>query len=269
MRAGLSATSVRQLHAILRRALADAVRWGLVSRNVVALVDPPRRVRHEIRTFTPEQGRAFIAAVAGDRLGALYVLAIGTGMRQGELLALRWRNVDLAAGVLAVRASLYRAEGSLRMDEPKTERSRRLVHLSPDVVIALRQHLERQADERRVMGEFWEDQDLVFPNTLGRPIEASNLLSRSYYPRVKRAGLPRIRFHDLRHTTATLLLGTGVHPKVVSEMLGHASIAITLDTYSHVTPAMHREAADAIALLLADGGQNGGQPGAAVSAEAP
>jgi integrase len=252
LREGLSATTVRQLHAILRRAVGDAVRWGLVSRNVVALVDPPRRVRHEIRPFTPEQGRVFMDAVTGDRLGALYVLAISTGMRQGELLALRWRDVDLdGGGVLAVRATVYRAEGRLRIDEPKTERSRRLVHLSSSVVAALRHHRERQDVERASLGDIWHDGDLVFPNTVGRPIEASNLLSRSYYPLLRRAGLPRIRFHDLRHSTATLLLGTGVHPKVVSDMLGHASIAITLDTYSHVTPGLHREAAQVIAALLA------------------
>ena len=264
LREGLSPTTVRHLHTVIRRALVDAVRWGLVMRNVAALVTAPRRARMEIRPLSTDQARALIGVARHDRLGALYVVALTTGMRQGELLALRWRDVDLGVGVVAVRATLYRADGGLQLGEPKTARSRRSVHLTPEAVAALRRHRERQSVERLRLGPAWEDNDLVFPNELGRPLERQNVLHRSFYPLLDRAGLPRIRFHDLRHTTATLLLSRGVHPKIVSDILGHATVAITLDTYSHVTPAMHRGAADEMSALLRDsdpqsGGQSGGQ----------
>jgi integrase len=241
---------VRHLHAVLRRALGDAVRWGVLARNPAAVVAPPRAVRHEIRALTTDEARALLAACEGERLGALYVLALTTGMRRGELLALRWRDVDLVEGVLAVRSTLYRAEGRLVLAEPKTARARRLIHLAPEAVGALRRHREAQLEDRLRLGPAWDDQDLVFANELGRPVEAHNMIRRSFHPLLERAGLPRIRFHDLRHSTATLLLSSGVHPKVVSEILGHATIGITLDTYSHVLPAMHREAVGAMSLLL-------------------
>jgi integrase len=251
LREGLSPTTVRHLHAALRRALADAVRWGMIARNPAAVVTPPRAARHEIRPLTPEQARALLGACAGERLGALYVLALTTGMRRGELLGLRWADVDLVVGVLGVRATLYRAEGKLVLAEPKTARSRRLIHLTPEAVAALRAHRDRQLQERLQLGPAWDAHDLVFANELGRPVEAQNMIRRSFYPLLERAGLPRIRFHDLRHSTATLLLTGGVHPKVVSEILGHATVGITLDIYSHVLPAMHREAVGAMSLLLA------------------
>jgi integrase len=222
----------------------------MIARNPAAVVTPPRAARHEIRPLTPEQARVLLAVCEGERLGALYVLALTTGMRRGELLGLRWADVDLVARVLGVRSTLYRAEGRLVLAEPKTARSRRLIHLAPEAVAALRAHRDRQLQERLQLGPAWDAHDLVFANELGRPIEAQNMIRRSFYPLLERAGLPRIRFHDLRHSTATLLLTSGVHPKVVSEILGHATIGITLDTYSHVLPAMHREAVGAMSSLL-------------------
>ena len=251
LEAGLSPPSVVQLHAVLRRALGQAARWGLVARNVVSLVTPPRLERREMATLSPDQVRSLLEAAAGDRLAALYVLAITTGLRQGEILALRWRDVDLDDGrTLQVRATLQRTAEGFVFAEPKTAHSRRQVALGTAAVEGLRRHRARQLEERIRLGTAWEDDDLVFANEVGRPIEASNLRNRSFWPLLERAGLPRIRFHDLRHTAATLLLGQGVHPKIVSEMLGHCQIAITLDLYSHVTPTMQRQAAETMDAVL-------------------
>ena len=250
LEAGLSPASVVQLHAVLRRALGQAARWGLVARNVASLVTPPRLERREMTTLSPEQARTLLEAAAGDRLAALYVLAINTGMRQGEILALRWRDVDLDGGTLQVKATLQSAGEEFVFAEPKTAHSRRQVALNRPAAEALSSHRARQAEERLQLGAAREDNDLVFANEVGRPIAAANLRNRSFWPLLVRAGLPRIRFHDLRHTAATLLLGRGVHPKIVSEMLGHSQIAITLDLYSHVTPTMQRQAADELEAAL-------------------
>ena len=248
--AGLSATTVNHLHNVIHKALDQATRWSLVPRNVADLVDAPRPAHHEMQTFSPEQARAFLSAVSEDRMEALYVLAITTGMRRGELLALRWRDVNLDAGTAQVRATMQRVGDHLTFSEPKTTQSRRLVSLTTTGVAALRRHRVTQAAERLRMGAAWDDIDLVFPNEIGRPLEGSNLLRRSFFPILRRAGLPRIRFHDLRHTAATLMLGESVHPKVVAEMLGHSQISTTLDLYSHVTPTMQRQATEALDAVL-------------------
>ncbi len=248
--AGLSPTTVNHLHALIHKALSNAVRWGLVNRNVADLVDPLRNRHFEIATLSGEQARAFLDAAAGSRLEALFVLAVTTGMRQGELLGLRWRDVDLDAGMLQVRGSMQATPDGLRIMEPKTPGSRRQVALSKQPIGALRRHRVAQAEERLRIGAAWDDGDLVFCSATGRPITASGL-RRSYEPLLKRAGLPRMRFHDLRHTSATLLLGRGVHPKVVSEMLGHTRISTTLDLYSHVSMTMQQQAAEAFDAILA------------------
>lgn len=249
--AGASPTSVAHLHAILHRALSQGLRWGLVHRNVSDLVDPPRMARHEMQTLSQEQARTLLEAAEGERLEALYHLALTTGIRQGELLALRWRDVDLGAATLQVRATLTRASGEFVLAEPKTRRSGRTVLLTAGAVEALRSHRARQNEERLRLGSEWDDRwDLVFANEVGRPIEAGNLLRRSFWPLLQRAGLPRIRFHDLRHSAATLLLSRNVHPKIVSEMLGHSQIGVTLDRYSHVVPTMQRAATEAMEAML-------------------
>jgi integrase len=248
--AGLSPASVVKLHNILHRALGQAVRWGLLVRNPADLVDPPRIPKHDMQTFTPEQAQRFLAAAEGDPLEALYVLAITCGMRQGELLALRWRDVDLDRRSISVRNTLTRTKAGLTFGETKNGKARQ-VTLSARAVEALRRHRLKQNTERLRLGGAWDDNDLVFPNQLGKPMEARNLLSRSFLPLLERAGLPKIRFHDLRHSAATLLLGQNVHPKVVSEMLGHSQIAVTLNLYSHVTETMQQQAADTMDRLLA------------------
>jgi integrase len=181
------------------------------------------------------------------------VLAITTGMRQGELLGLKWRDVDLEGNGLHVRATLQKIEEGFIFTPPKTLRSRRRVALTATAVESVKRHRAQQARERLALGPAWQDHDLVFPDATGGPMEGRYLLRHYFRPLLRRAGLPPIRFHDLQHTTATLLLAQGIHPKVVSEMLGHTTIGITLDTYSHVLPEMQREAATALDRLLNSG----------------
>jgi len=250
LEAGASPSSTRQARAVLHGALTEAVRWGLVARNVAALVRPPQKPAHEMPTLTQPEVEALFAAAAGDRLEALWVLAATVGMRQGELLGLRWRNVDLDRGVLSVCGSLTRGPEGLIITDPKTARSRRRVALPAIAVEALRRHRATQAGERLRAGAAWTDRDLVFSNGVGGPLSCDKLLRDRFRPLLRKAALPPIRFHDLRHTAATRLLEQGVHPKVVSEMLGHASVAITLDIYSHVSPDLQRQAVSAIDALF-------------------
>jgi integrase len=250
LKAGLSPTSVHHLHAMLHSALDQAVRWTLVPRNVASLVDPPRDAHFEMTTLSPDQARRFLDTAAGNRLETLYVLALTTGMRQGELLGLRWRDVDFDHGALQIRGSLQRLGGKLTVSATKTDHSQRRVSLTTSAVSALRRHRLLQAEERLRLGSAWQGEELVFTNEIGRPIGASSLLRLSFLPLLARAGLPRMRFHDLRHSAATLLLGQGVHPKIVAEMLGHSKIGTTLDLYSHVTPTTQREATLAMEAIL-------------------
>jgi integrase len=248
---GLSASTVRKIHDILRRGLAQAVDWHLTQRNVADVVKPPRPVPKEIVALSTDETRRLLDAAAEDRLEALYVLAVHTGMRQGEMLALRWQDVDIENAVLSVRRTLTRRGGKVAFGEPKTKKSRRSIRLTLQAVDALRAHLERQLRDMEILGDHYQDQGLIFTTDTGAPINPSNLRQRSFTPLLKRAGLPHMRFHDLRHTCATLLLSRGVHPKFVQELLGHATIAITLDTYSHVIPSMGDATAKAMEDALA------------------
>jgi integrase len=249
---GLAPKSVKYIHTTLHRALKQAVRWSLVPRNAAAEADPPRVRTPEMRPLSPAQARTLLQTAKGNRLEALYVLAVSTGMRQGELLGLGWKDVDLEAGVVRVRRTLTLAKGGPRLTEPKTRSSRRQIRLTSGAVDALERHRERQEAEGAARGDGWNAWDLVFCTKRGTPIRRDNLHDKHWKPLLRRAGLPDVRFHDLRHTCATLLLTKGVHPKTVSEMLGHSSIAITLDTYSHVIPGMQEAAAKAMEDALGD-----------------
>lgn len=247
---GLSSTTVHHLHAMLHRALKQAVRWNVVPRNVADFVDAPRVEHHEITTLSAHQASKLLETAQGNRLEALYVTALTTGMRQGELLGLRWRDVDLERASVQIRGTMQATKEGLQFAETKTRGSRRHVLLPSRTVDALRRHRAAQAQERLRLGPAWEDNDLVFANEVGKPIAAGNLLKRSFEPLLKRAGLPRMRFHDFRHSAATLLLEQGIQAKIVQEMLGHTRISTTLDLYSHVTPTMQRQAADAFDAIL-------------------
>jgi integrase len=248
--AGLSTTTVHHIHAALHLALESAVSLDLVARNVSERVTVPKMHRHEMEVLSPEQSRTLLSAISGDELEALYMLALTTGMRQGELLALKWRDIDLDAGWLRIHATVRKLHGAFIYAPPKTKRSRRGVALTAMAVESLKLHRVRQAKAKALVGPAWQQNDLVFADAVGGPLEGRYVLRHYFRPLLQRAGLPLIRFHDLRHTTATLLLAQGVHPKVVSEMLGHTTIGITLDTYSHVLPQMQREAASTLDRLL-------------------
>jgi integrase len=244
---GFSPATVHKLHVVLRKALTQAVSDGLLPRNVAEGMKVSQTRRKEIRPLTQEQTRALLDAARGDRLEALYVLAVATGLREGELLALKWEDVELEDAVLRVRHTLTRAGGKVSLGPPKTKKSRRSVGLTEGAVEALRAHLSKQLEEMERMGSLYRPGGLVFANESGGLINPSNLRNRSFARLLKRAGLPPdTRFHDLRHTCATLLLSRNVNPKIVSEMLGHSSIAITLDTYSHVLPTMQESALRAL-----------------------
>jgi integrase len=231
---GLFARTVQYTHAVVRRALKQAKRWRMVDRNVAEDVDPPRLKRDEIQPLDRDQTRRLLEAAEGDRLHAFYVVAVTAGLRPGEMLALRWSDVDLEAGMLRINRALSGGE----FTTPKTPRSRRKIDLSNNACAALRAHRKRQLEEQMKKAGLWKDHGLVFPSAVGTPLSHRNVV-RSFKALLRRAGLPiSTRLYDLRHTCATLLLSRNVHPKYVQEPLGHASIAQTLDTYSHVLPGM-------------------------------
>ncbi len=243
---GLSNATVGKMRVVLQKALDQAVSDGLIPRNVAKGIRLPQGKKKEIQPLSPEQARALIETAHGDRLEALYLLAVATGLREGELLALTWEDVELEDAVLRVRRTLTRTKGRVDVGPPKTKNSSRSVGLTSRAVEALRGHLARQLEEMERVGSLYRPGGLVFANEVGGIINPSNLRNRSFKRLLNRAGLPPIRFHDLRHTCATLLLSRNVNPKIVSEMLGHASIAITLDTYSHVLPTMQESAVRAL-----------------------
>jgi len=246
--AGSSARTVRYIHTTLHKALKQAVMDGLIPRNATEAVKPPQPTREEMHPLTPEQAKLFlqVAHEAGDRLEALYVLAIHTGLRQGELLGLKWDDVNFDDGSLQVRRTLTITKNGFVFASPKTTGSRRSVKLTQRAIEALRSHLERQLAEIDKVGSLWSENGLMFASETGEPLDRRTVTNMKFKPLLKRAGLPPVRFHDLRHTCATLLLTRNVNPKIVSEMLGHSTIAITLDTYSHVLPNMRDQAAAAM-----------------------
>lgn len=228
---------------ILRRALQDAHREGLVHRNVADLVAAPPRRRREMRVLDAEQVRLFLGeARRTSPHYLLYLAAVSTGMRQGELLGLRWRDLDLATGRAEIQQTFYRLGRRQLFKPPKTPKSRRSVPLSLELVAELLRERDEQERRRRPLGDRHRDLGLVFCQEDGKPLHAHNLVRRDFRKVLARAGLPRIRFHDLRHTAATLFLARNVHPKIVADLLGHASVQVTLDTYSHSIPALAEEA---------------------------
>jgi integrase len=252
---GLSPLTVHHVHSCLHKALKDAVRWGRIARNPLDSADPPRKNGDgstEMKTWTKEELRAFLDSAKDDRLCALWHTIAFTGMRRGEALGLRWSDVDFEKARLSVRRALIPTNREVVISEPKTAKGRRVIALDPATVEVLKVQAARQADERNEWDELWTETDLVFTAENGEALDPESV-SRWWRCAVKQAMLPKIRLHDLRHTHATLALQAGIHPKVVSERLGHATVSITLDTYSHAIPALQEEAAALIAGLVLAG----------------
>ena len=242
---GLSPSSVQRVRATLRRALNQAMRWDLVTRNVSTLATTPKVVQKRVEAITPERAEAILKAVSGHRWEAVYVLALTTGLRQGECLGLQWKQVDLDGRKIEVRHALQRVNGNLILVEPKSERSRRTITLPALTADVLRAHRARQARTRLEAGEFWYASDFVFTTDIGTPLDGPNV-TRELSRFLKTAGLPPHRFHDRRHDCATLLLAKGVPMRVVMEVLGHSQIGLTANTYSHVASPQLEDAARAI-----------------------
>jgi integrase len=252
---GLSPATVQKIHVVLHKALDRAVKWNLIPRNATEAVNAPRPAPKEMRPLSPDEARRLLEFAHGDRLEALYVLAVHTGARQGELLGLKWEDVDLEGGVIRIRRTITRNKGRLLLGAPKTKGSRRTVRLTETAAESLKEHLERQLTEIERLGDLYQDQGLVFTTQVGTLINPTNLRKRSFAPLLECAGLATIRIHDLRHTCATLLLSRNVHPKYVQELLGHATVAMTLDTYSHVLPGMGHQITAAMESALVHGSE--------------
>ena len=252
METGLSGATVRRVHGMLSSALKQAVRWGVLPQNPCSLVDLPKAQRREMRALSPEEAAGFLSAAKADRYAALWALLLATGMRPGEAFSLRWSDVDLKACAATVRRSLtWRRGGKWVFTEPKTAKSGRSIPFPAELGPMLEAHRAKQEAERASAGATWENLGLVFSTDRGTPLERRNLIHRHFRHVREAAGLPDdFRLYDLRHSCATLLLAEGVHPKVVSERLGHSKIVLTLDTYSHVLPTMQDQATQALGRLL-------------------
>jgi integrase len=246
---GLPAQTVRLMHALIRNALADAEREELVHRNVAKLVRPPHIARDEVRVLTVEAARRLVSSIRGDRFEALWVCALTLGMRKGELLGLRWSDIDFGNSTLRIRQALQRVRGRLVLVEPKTALSRRTVPVPPPTLAALRAHRVKQKADQLAAGMAWQDSGLVFTTHMGGPLEPRNV-NRSWYAVRSRAQLGSLRLHDLRQSCASFLLAAGAFPRTVMKTLGHSQIGLTMNTYTHVLPEIEREAIDAAAKVI-------------------
>ncbi len=249
LKEGMAPKSVRYMHGILRNALNRAIRWNYIERNPAAHVDGPRTEQEEIQPFSRDEAHRFLRAIKGDRLEALYTVALTMGLRQGEALGLRWRDVDLQLGDIRINKQLQRVDHKYELVEPKTTRSRRHLAVPPAILGSLRAHKERQERERSEAGRRWHETDLVFCRPDGFPLSGS-VVTHRFQELLDQAGLPKRRFHDLRHSCATLLLAQGVSPRVVMDVLGHSQISLTMNTYAHVLPELRRDAADRMSDLI-------------------
>jgi integrase len=246
---GLSAQSVKHHHRLISKAVRDAVKWQFVIRNVAEAVNPPKPKKQEMKTLEGEQIAVLLNTAKSSQYYPVIFTAIYTGMRRGEVLGLRWEDVDLENKIVYVRQALQAVKGKgLIFKDPKTGKGRS-VAMTDRLVQMLRSHKAEQNKRKLLLGESYEDYGLVFCQGNGKPFQPSEL-TRAYNKLIKKAGVTPVRFHDLRHTHATLMLKQQIHPKIVSERLGHSKVGITLDTYSHVLPNMQKEAADQFDQIL-------------------
>ena len=254
----LSSKVVHEIHGVLHLALKNAVRWELVSRNVCDLVTPPRIVSREVMPLSVDQARKLMKHIRGHRLEVLLTIAVVTGMRRGELLALRWSDIDFERSRLLILHSVDFIAGYGYVEgKPKTAAGKRAIDLPAFLIEMLKQHRAQQA-ERREKAEGWEDRDLVFPNLSGGYLHP-NHMGESFRGLLKDAGLPPMHFHDLRHSAATILLAQGVNIKVIQELLGHSDIAITLRVYGHLLPSMQGDAVETWEDLFQENDEGSGQ----------
>ena len=246
---GISSRTVQLIHAVLRRALNQAVNMGMIGRNPALAITRPKVRRKEMKTLSDNQVRTLLSVAQGDRFEAVFWLAVTTGLRLGELMGLKWSDLDWVHRRLHIQRQLQRQRTGLEFSEPKTAAGRRVIVLGEATVEKLRKHLDLQLAERQAAAKYWKENDMMFPSSRGTPMDPSNLY-HNFKSLLKKANLPDIRFHDLRHTAATLMLQQGTHPKIVQERLGHSNISMTLDTYSHVLPGMQDEVAGKMDDLL-------------------
>jgi integrase len=244
----LSRENIQKIHSLINDSLKKAEKWELIKRNVASLVDRPKAFKKELSVWEIDEVKKFLLAARTSRYYIAFLLALTTGMRQGEILALRWKDIDFNNNTLSVKQTLSHT-GNKIIPGAKTKSSLRSITLPLETVNALARHKKVIQYEKKIADVLYKDYDLVVCTNIGTPCSPRNLL-RSFYSAIKKANVPRIRFHDLRHTHATLLLKQGIHPKVVAERLGHSNIRITLDTYSHVLPTMQLETANKINDLL-------------------
>lgn len=261
--AGISARTVQMIHSVLHRALHKAVEMGYLTRNPADGTTRPRLVQNEMLVLNEDQAYQFLIASRGSRLYALYHLAVKTGMRQGEILGLRWDDLNWRTGILQIKRQLQRVDHvGYVFAEPKTKSGRRTIRLGQGTMTALRDHQLAQQQQRYVMGERWQENNLIFPSTIGTPMDLRNLL-KDYKKIIRSSGLPNIRFHDLRHTAATIMLLRGVPIFTVSKVLGHSKPSVTLDIYGHLIPGALEVAAqvmeDALTPVSISLGQNDAQ----------
>lgn len=239
------------VHSVLRAALNQALKWGVIHRNVATLVDVPKAPRRKDSSLSPDAARQFLQAAKDNRYYAYFLLLLDSGFRPGEALALTWDDVDLVNGIVRINKALSTGRNKLFIGEPKTHKSRRSIPVTPDTITALKAHKAHIAEQRIKVAEYWEDRNLVFPNELGDYSDQGKISTNHFKSILRKAGLPeRTRVYDLRHTSATLLMAANTHPKIVSERLGHSTTNLTLDTYSHVSPGMQEQVVQTLGALL-------------------
>lgn len=249
---GLSARTIRYAHSVLASSLTQAVKWRMAAQNPALMVELPRSSRKEMAALSPDDAARFLAEAARDHLGVLFAFALTTGLRPSEFMGLQWKDIELGNGIVTVCRTLVRRKGGgWYYGEPKTPRSRRNIPLPASMLRALISHKRQQAETRLKAGAEYQNNDLVFATGDGTPLLLRNIIRRHFRPILKRAGLPEtLRLYDLRHTCATLMLSAGVHPKVASERLGHSSVTLTMDVYSHVLPSMQQDATEKLESIL-------------------
>lgn len=248
---GYSPRTVRYVHAILSSAFSQSVKWQMLIANPCNIVDLPRQQKTEMKAFSPEQAKRFLEAAKDDKHGLIFAFALASGMRPEEYLALQWKDIDFEKHTATVQRTLiWRKGGGWYFSEPKTAKSRRTLPMPESLFLKLKTYKIRQAEAMLKLGQSYERNNFVFATDEGKPIRYGNLTKRHFHRILEQADLKGFRLYDLRHSTATLLLSEGINPKIVSERLGHASIVLTLDTYSHVLPDMQKEATSKLGQVL-------------------